>query len=154
MAIQKILLPYNFTNFDLKAIDFVSLAFAHFEQAQVAVFHAYTPVPEIEVQATSVMGKLKTNMNYLAQKISEKEAELGVVKARLVEKGFAPGNVRTVFKARKKDIAGEIIDLAAAEHFDVVVINHKPGRATRFFTGSIFNKVVSALKDTTVCIVS
>jgi hypothetical protein len=33
-------------------------------------------------------------------------------------------------------------------------MNRKPGKVTRFFTGSVFNKVVSALKDKTVCIVS
>ncbi|NNL76134.1 MAG: universal stress protein [Desulfobacterales bacterium] len=154
MAAQKILLPYNFTNLDQKAIAFVSRTFVHLGEVEITLFNAYTPVPEIEAPDTSVMGKLKGNLSYLSQKIMQREAELGEVKEKLVQSGFAQSAVCTVFKPRKKDVATEIIEHAIKDKFDIVVINHKSGRASRFFTGSVFNKVVSALKDITVCIVS
>ncbi len=54
----------------------------------------------------------------------------------------------------KKDIAAEIVEFVSNDKSSVIIINHKSGKASRFFTGSVFSKVVSALKDTTVCIVS
>ena len=154
MDIQKILLPFNFTPNDHKAVEFAIQAFAHLGEVELTVFFAYTPVPEIETQNASVMGKLKANLSYLGQKVMQQEAELNKVREKLVQGGFGEGRVKTVFKARKKDIAAEIVELAARDHFNVIVINHKPGKATRFFTGNVFSKVVNAVKDITVCIVS
>ena len=100
------------------------------------------------------MGKLKGNLSYLSQQIMQQETELKAVKEKLVQSGFAQSRVHTIFKPRKKDIATEIIEVATQDKFGVIVINHKSGKASRFFTGSVFSKVVSALKDVTVCIVS
>ena len=154
MADQKILLPYNFTILDQKALAFASSTFAHLENVEITLFHAYTPLPGIEAESTSVMGKLKGDLTYLSQKIMQRESELKAVEEKLLQGGFAQSCVHTVFKPRKKDIASEIIEFVSEDKFNVIIINHKPGKASRFFTGSVFSKVVSALKDTTVCIVS
>ena len=154
MAIQKLLLPYNFTRFDQKALDFVIRTFGDRGDIEVTIFNAYTPVPEIETDASSVTGKLKGSLTYLSQKIAEQEAELKMLKEKLLENGFADGLVHTVFQPRKKEVASEIIDIATNNKFDVIVISHKPGKATRFFTGSRYNKVIAALKGVTVCVVS
>lgn len=154
MATQKLLLPYNFTSFDQKALDFVINTFGKLEKLEVTVFNAYTPVPEIETSAASVTGKLKGSLSYLSQKINEQETELNTIKQKLVDNGFADGRVHTVFQPRKKEVASEIIDIATKNNFDIIVISHKPGKATRFFTGSRYSKVISALKDVTVCVVS
>ena len=154
MATRKLLLPYNFTSFDQKALDFVINTFGESQNIEVTVFNAYTPIPQIDAEATSITGKLKGSLSYLSQKITEQEAELKAIKEKLVEKGFEDRFVHTVFQPRKKDVASEIIDLAMDQRFDLIVISHKPGKATRFFTGSRYNKVISALKDVTVCVVS
>lgn len=154
MSKQKLLLPYNFTRFDQKALDFVINTFAKSKNVEVTVFNAYTPIPEIDTAATSITGKLKGSLSYLSQKISEQEAELENIKQKLIENGFEDGFVHTLFQARKKEVAAEIIDIAMDHRFDVIVISHKPGKATRFFTGSRYHKVISALKDVTVCVVS
>ena len=154
MVAQKILLPYNFTALDQKALAFVNSTFGHLEGVEITLFHAYTPLPEIEAESTSVMGKLKGNLGYLSQKIMQQETELNAVAEKLLQTGYAQNRIHTVFKPRKKDIAAGIIELVTKDKFNVVVINHKPGKASRFFTGSVFSKIVSALKDTTVCIVS
>ena len=154
MAIQKLLLPYNFTRLDQRALDFVINTFGKQEGIEVTVFNAYTPVPEIETSDSSVTGKLKGSLSYLSQKITEQETELKMIKQKLVDNGFADGRVHTVFQPRKKEVASEIIDIAKKNRFDIIVISHKPGRATRFFTGSRYSKVISALKDATVCVVS
>ena len=154
MAAQKILLPYNFTILDQKALAFASSTFGHLEEVEITLFHAYTPLPEIEAESTSVMGKLKGDLSYLSQKIMQQEAELKAVEEKLLQGGFAQSCIHTVFKPRKKDIASEIIEFVSNDKSSVIVISHKSGKASRFFTGSVFSKVVSALKDTTVCIVS
>ena len=154
MATQKLLLPYNFTSFDQKALDFVISTFGNLEEIEVTVFNAYTPVPEIETGASSVTGKLKGSLSYLSQKITEQENELKTIKQKLIDKGFADGRVHTIFQPRKKEVASEIVDIATKNNFGIIVISHKPGKATRFFTGSRYSKVISALKDVTVCVVS
>lgn len=154
MASQKILLPYNFTSHDQMALDFVIRSFAHQKDVELTLFNAYTSVPDIEVRGSPVMETMKGNLSYLSQKIKEQEDELMIVGNKLLEMGFSKDRIHTVFEPKKKDIAGDIVDLALKGRFNVVVLNRKPGKIARFFTGSVFNKVVTSLKGTTVCIVS
>lgn len=112
------------------------------------------PVPQIEMNDSPVMDKLKGNLNYLSQRINEQEVGLAVAKENLLENGFSENQIHCIFKPKKKDIAGEIIDLASNGNHDLIVMNRKPGKVKRFFTGSVFNKVVSTLKDKTVCLVT
>ena len=154
MASQKLLLPYNFTHLDQKALDFVINTFLKLENVSVTVFNAYTQTPEIETDAVSITGKLKGSLSYLSQKIKENEAVLNEVKDKLIESGFSEKRVDSIYRPRKKDIATEIIDLVTSNNFDTIVLNRKHARVTRFFSGSISHKVVMNLKDVTVCIVS
>ena len=154
MAIQKILVAYNFTGLDQKALDFIANAFGHLDGIEITIFHAYTPVPEIETEDSLVTGKLKGSLSYLSQQILQRENELKTVVARFCEDGFSANRINTIFKPRKRDIAGEIINLTRETKFDVIVLNRKPARVARFFSGSVSHKVVMTLKDTAVCIVS
>ena len=154
MVIKKILLAYNFTRLDQKAVDFAIDAFAHLNDVEITVFNAYTPVPEIETVDTSITGKLKNSMSYLTQQIAQREKELNAVGQILLQGGFAENRIKTEFRPRKRDIASEIIDIFRDNSYDVVVLNRKPARVTRFFSGSVSHKVVMSLKDSTVCIVS
>ena len=154
MATQKLLLPYHFTHLDQKALNFVTNTFGKLENIAVTVFNAYTPIPEIDTDATSVTSKLKGSLSYLSQKIKEYETLLDEVKDKLIEGGFPENRVDCIFRPRKKDIASEIIELATSDKFDIIVLNRKPARVTRFFSGSISHKIVMNLKDVTVCIVS
>jgi nucleotide-binding universal stress UspA family protein len=154
MATQKLLLPYHFTRLDQKSLNFVIDIFGKLDNITVTVFNAYTPIPEIETDATSVTGKLKGSLSYLSQKIKENEALLDEVKDKLVEGGLPENRVDCIFRPRKKDIASEIIDLVASDEFDIIVLNRKHARVTRFFSGSISHKVIMTLKDVTICIVS
>ncbi len=154
MAIEKILLPYNFTQIDQKAVNFVIETFVHQKDIAITVFNAYTAAPEIETPATAVTGRLKGSLSYLAQKISEQENELNDVKQKFIQGGFAANKINTVFKPRKKDIASEIMELALKDKYDVIVLNRKHAKVTRFFSGSVSHKVTMSLQGTTVCIVS
>jgi len=133
MATQKLLLPYNFTRLDQKALEFVINTFGKLDNIAVTVFNAYTPIPEIKADATFVTGKLKGNLNYLFQNIKKNEVILYEVKNKLVEAGFSENRVNCIFRPRKKDIATEILDLTASDNFDIIVLNRKHARVTRFF---------------------
>jgi len=154
MAIQKILVAYNFTHLDQKAIEFVTSTFAHLDGVEITFFHAYTPIPEIDTQASTVTGKLKSSLSYLSQQIMQRENDLKGVIENLSKNALANCQIHTIFKPRKKDIASEIINLNRDTNFDVIVLNRKASRVTRFFSGSVSHKVLMTLKETTVCIVS
>ncbi len=154
MSTLKILLPFNFTRNDEKALNFVISTFSRQEHAEITLFNAYMPVPVMEVRSSPVMEQMMGKLSYLSQKIKEQEDELKVVRDRLLASGFSQNKIHTIFEPKKKDIAADIIDIALTGSFDVVVLNRKPGKIARFFTGSVFSKVVTALKGTTVCVVS
>ncbi len=156
MPKQKVLVPHNFTDYDHRALDFVARTFAGVPEVEVTLFNAYTPLPQItaHVHEAAILDKLKSNLSQLSQKIKEHEKALNDVKQQLVQKGFADDQIRCIYRARKKDTAGEIMDLAAGEHFDLIVINHKPGKFARFFTGSVYHKLVNGIKDAAICIVN
>lgn len=154
MANQKILAPYNFTIYDNKGLDFVIRTFAHLKNIEIALFNAYTPVPEIDMNESPVMEKLKSNLYLLAQRKKEQQDDLETAKQHLIKNGFSERQVSCIFQPRKKDIASEIIALVQSHNFNMVVLNHKHGKLSHFFTGNVFIKVVNALKDITVCVVS
>jgi len=154
MAKHKILLPYNFSEMDRKALDFVLRTFSHLDAADVTLFHTYTPLPAIETDSSTVMGRLTAGMQYLSKQVEEKEKGLEDAKAYLLENGFADRQVHYNFKARTKQLADEINEAAREGDFNLVVLNYRPNRITRLFTQSVHSKVVSSLKGVTVCIVT
>lgn len=154
MQVNKILVPYNFTGLDQKALGFVSGAFSHVRGVEVTILNVYTPIPTLPVKDNPVMKKMLGNINYLNQMIAQQEASLKEAREVLIANGFEPDGVRIDFVAKKKDIAGHIVDAAVQGRHDVIVLNRKSGRVSRFFTGSVFGRVVSSIKDAVVCIVS
>jgi hypothetical protein len=155
MAAQRILLPYNFSPNDQKALAFVIKTFGRQEDIDLTIFHAFTPLSEIEASDQQSAGaKLKRRLSYLTQELTEREIALQELRTQFINSGFDRDHVRYVFKSRKKEIAAAIIDQVEEGQYDIIVLNHKPGKVTRFFTGSVFIKVVTALKDTTICVVS
>jgi nucleotide-binding universal stress UspA family protein len=155
MDAQRILLPYNFSPNDQKALAHVIRTYGSLENIDVTIFHAFTPLSEIEASDhQSAAAKLKRRLSYLTQELTEREMALQEVRQYLIGKGFDKDHVRYVFKSRKGEVAAAIVEQTQEEHYDVIVLNHKPGKVTRFFTGSVFAKVVTALRDITVCIVS
>ena len=81
-------------------------------------------------------------------------ALMDAVAERILENGFPKDKVQHIFRPRKKDIAAEIVKLVKEGRYTVVVLNHRPGKITRLFTGSTFYRVVGELKGVTACIVT
>ena len=154
MAIQKVLVPYNFTSYDEKALDFIMHTFASDDRVEVTLFYAYTPIPEIEIRDSPVMERISSNLSHLRLKIHAQETKVKQARERLLQSGFSSDRVHYIFRAVKKNVAQDIIELALAGGFDVVVLNRNPGKITRFFSKSVSDAVTNTLKDITVNVVT
>ncbi len=150
MATFRILLPYNYSPNDQKAIRFAIDAFAGRKETSVTLFHAYTPLPIIDVTASPENAKMRSGMTYLATELKEKEEALKVVGDMLVENGFHRDAVTCVFRKRVKSAAEEIVDQIAG--CNVLVLSRGAGKVTHFFTRSIYARVVTALRGVTICV--
>jgi hypothetical protein len=150
MATFRILLPYNFSPNDQKAIRFVIDAFSRHKETHLTLFHAYTPLPTIDVSASPENVKMRSGMTYLSAELKEKEEALTAVGDLLVEAGFERDAVSCVFKKRVKTAAEEIVDKMSG--CNVLVLSRGAGKVTHFFTRSIYARVVSALRGVTICV--
>lgn len=150
---NKILLPYNFTDMDKKALDFVVQTYVKQENVSVTVFHAYSPVPDIEVSKSSVMEKMSSSLHYLRQQVTEQENRMVEIKQYLVNAGFKDSRVNYLYQPKKKDIAREIIQLVKDTGYHTIVLS-RSGAVTGFFMPSVFNKIVTTLKHVTVTIIT
>jgi len=154
METQNILVPYNFTEIDQRALDFVVRTYSNRTDSTITLLHIYVPLPKIETDSTTVMGRLTSSMHYLAGELNEKEKDLDKAKQYLLERGFSEKQVNHRFIPRSKQIAEEIIEIAQKDRYEVVVLNCRPYRITRAFVQSVHSKVIAALRNVAVCIVT
>lgn len=150
MAKFRILMPYNYSPNDQKAIQFVIDAFAGQEETTITLYHAYTPLPDIDVTANPENVKMRSGITYMTGELKEKEEALKAVGEKLVANGFNRDAVTCMFRKRVKSAAEEIVDRAAG--CNVLVLSRGAGKVTHFFTRSIHARVVAALKGVTICV--
>ena len=151
MVAPRILLPYNFTTYDEKALDLVVKTFANQKDAKITLFYTYTPLPELDMESP-VLKQMKGAVRSLSKELSEKETGLESARESLLRSGFSGDQVDYTFKKRVKPIADEIIETASKGHYTVLVLSRQPGKATRLFARSVHNKVLAVLKNVTICI--
>ncbi|WDP92576.1 MAG: universal stress protein [Desulfobacter sp.] len=138
----KILIPYNFTPNDSRAVDFVGERYSERQGVEVTLFHAYTPVPEMDIKDTPVMKKVIHNTAVLQLKQDERKKALEEVREQLMAHGIAGHHVNCIFKPVRKDVAADIIGLWKEGKYDVVVLNRNPGNIVNFFSRSISKQIV------------
>jgi len=154
MAGKRILVPYNFTDYDERALHYVIRTFAGQKAVHVTLLHAYTALPELDSYSHASLGKLKTTMASLWKDVRENEAELKRVTEDLVDSGFEKGQVDYLFKPRSKNIGSEIVEEARKGDYDTVVIAQKPRKASRAFTRKIHDVLIAELHDTEIVIIT
>jgi len=150
MASFRILIPYNYSPNDQKAIRFAIDAFTGKSHVRFTLFHAYTPLPDVDVTASPENVKLRSGLTYLSSELKEKENALKEVANHLEERGIDGEAITCVFKKRVKSAAEEIVE--AVSGHNVIVLSRGAGKATHFFTRSIYARVVAALKGVTICV--
>ena len=154
MAVPKILVPYNFTVHEWSAFDFIISTFGGRRDVKITLFNAYIPLPEIDFTSNPEMRKLMSGMVFLSEELKKKEFGLKSVKDYFLEKSFSEEQVDYVLKRKEKDLADEIIDAAVSGHYSVVVFTRTQGKVSRLFGRNVHEKVLRALKNVTVCVVT
>jgi hypothetical protein len=153
MAIQKILVPYNFTAHEEKTLDFITRTYANRDDIQVTLFNAYTSLPTVDMQAGPEMAKMKIGLARLSDEVREKEIGLKSAKEFLVRNGLKDEQVDYIFREREKSVADEIINTVSKHHYRVLILSRQL-KVRGLFGRSISTKVLTTLKDVTVCIVT
>lgn len=146
MTTRHVLVPSNFMANDDKSLVFVIQKYAQNKDARVTLFHAYAPVPTIDVRNNPIMEKMSGNLSYLRQFQKAKEEELQKAKEKLVKGGFSGSQVDYLFTPLKNDIATDIINLVRDKKFNVVVMNRNPNKIAKFFIRSVSKKVSDGLQ--------
>ncbi|MBW1790137.1 MAG: universal stress protein [Deltaproteobacteria bacterium] len=154
MAGKRILVPFNFTDYDERALHYIIRTFAGEKAVHVTLLHVYTPLPELDAYANPVLGRLKSTMASMWKEVREKEQDLKRVKEDLLENGFHGNQIACVFKPRTKSIGREIVEMAHSGNFDAVIITQKPGKATHAFTRKAHDALLSELRDTEIVIIT
>jgi hypothetical protein len=131
---------------DDKSLVFVIQKYSHDKDVRVTLFHAYTPVPEIDVRNNPIMEKMSGNLSYLKQCQESREEELQKAKDKLVKGGFETSQVNYIFTSLKNNIATDIISLVREKKFNVVVMNRTPNKIAKFFMRSVSKKISDGLK--------
>ena len=152
MGVQKILLPYNFTAHERKALDFIIRTFAHRGDFKITLLYAYTPLPEIDVRASPELRKMSAGLTVLSAELKKKEDGLISAKKHLLENGFSDDQIDYIFKQRRKDIPEEIIDTVLSGHYDILVLTPTLAKIKRLLARSVHDKVLRTLKGITICL--
>jgi len=150
---NKILFPYNFTDMDKKALDFVVQTYVKHDNVSVTLFHAYTPIPEIILSKKSVMERMSSNLHYLRQQVIAQESRIMEVKEHLLDSGFQNSQVNYLYLPKKMDLARQIIILVRDEGYNTIVLT-RSGTVIGFFKASVFNKIVTTLKNVNITIIT
>jgi len=137
----KILIPYNFTMNDEKSIDFVGHRYAGRKDVEITLFHAFTPVPEIDTRNNPIMDKVSRGTSYLRGQQDEQKNALEAAGQKLKDYGFAGHHIHCLYIPIRQDVARDIIWLWKTEKFDVVVLNRNPGNIINYFSRSISKRV-------------
>ncbi|MCP3941986.1 MAG: hypothetical protein GY710_10950 [Desulfobacteraceae bacterium] len=136
-----ILIPYNFTANDEIAIDFVGQRYGKRKEVEITLFHAFTPVPEIDTRNNPIMDKVIKNASYVRFQQGEEKHAMEAAKQKLINYGFAGQNIHCLYRPVRQDIADDIIRLWKMGKFDVVVLNRNPGNIINYFSRSISKRV-------------
>lgn len=152
MAATKVLVPYNFATQEEKALDFVVNTFSHVKEAKITLFNAYPALPSVDMSASPELSKMKAPIASLSKELAEREEALKSVRQHLIDNGFEPDRVDYIFKERKKSVTEEIADIVTNGHYRVVVLSRQPVKVTRLFSKGVHAKLLSSLRNVTICI--
>lgn len=153
MAGKRILVPFNFTAYDERALHYVIKTYAGQRNIEIAILHVYTPLPPID-KSSPRLGSLRSTLAGMWTEIREKEQELRAVRDDLIENGFLQEQVAIIFRPRAKGVAAEIVDEARSGGFNTVVMAREPGKASRIFTSNVHDALISELKDMEIVIIT
>lgn len=137
----KVLIPYNFTPNDNKSIDFAGRRYGEYEEVEITLFHAFTPVPEMTIKETPVMKKVVHNAAILQLRQNERKKKLEAAREKLMTYGIDGRSIHCIFTPVKVDVAMDLVRLWREGTYDVVILNRNPGNIVNFFSRSISKRI-------------
>ncbi|UCF92779.1 MAG: universal stress protein [Desulfobacterales bacterium] len=134
----------------LKPLDFIDALFGRPPNLKIVLFHVLPGLPPAIVEESRKNPPIALDLQKIEKKnIAAAERLLAHAKSRLLQKGFAPAAVETVYRKRQIGIARDICSWSEDQRADAMVIATRGrGRLSAFFMGEIANKV---LEFTRVC---
>jgi hypothetical protein len=154
MAGKRVLVPFNFSDYDERALHYVIRNYAGQRWAHVTLFHAYTPLPELDGYTNPSVRRVKTTMASLWTEVREREKDIKKVVQDLLDSGFSKEQLEYVFKARDKSIGDEIVHICREGKYDTVVLCRKPGKTSRLLTRTVHDRLLASLRDTEIVIIT
>lgn len=154
MAGKRVLVPFNFSDYDERALHYVIRNYAGQRWANVTLFHAYTPLPELDGYTNPSVRRVKSTMASMWREVREKEQDLKRVLGDLRDSGFSEDQLDCIFKAREKSIGDEIVRACREGKYDTVVLCRKPGKASRILSRTVHDKLLTSLRDTEIVIIT
>ncbi len=154
MVGKRVLVPFNFTDYDKKALHYVMRRFAGQERVFITLFHVYTPLPELDGYSSPSLAKLKTTVASMWGEVREKEMDLKRLKEDLVENDFHESQIDYQSKPGTKNIGAEIVEAARNGNYDTVIISQEPKKASRAFRRKVHDALVSELVNTEIVIIT
>lgn len=154
MAGKRVLVPFNFSDYDERSLHYVIRNYAGQKWAKVTLFHAYTPLPELDGYSNPSLRRVKGAMASMWKEIREKEKDLKKILLDLKDSGFSEAQLDCIFKPRERGIGDEIVQSCREGGFDTVVLCRKPGKASRLLTRAIHDRLLSSLRDTEIVIIT
>jgi len=88
MGATKVLVPYNFTTQEEKALDFVANIFSHVKEAKITLFNGYPALPTVDMGVSPELSKLKGPIASLSKEFAESEEALNSARQHLIDNGF------------------------------------------------------------------
>ena len=136
--------PIDGSDDALKSLDYIDLCFRSVHGLKIVLFYVLPTLPPILIdeckKSRSAMLKLKA----LEEKnVAMAEGILANAKDRLVENGFEPPLIETVYRKKKSDTARDICAWAENRQADALLINTRGrSRLEAFFMGETARKVL------------
>lgn len=146
---MKILIPWNFGPNDEKSIRFAVNHYRENPDAQITLFHVFSPVPEIDTRNNPIMEKLNRETLYLRHRQHEEKEAMEEARRDLIQSGFKGDQVDILFKPVRHDVAEDIIRLVRKGEYNRVILNRNPGNIVNYFSRSISKRVIRKLEKQT-----
>jgi hypothetical protein len=154
MAGKRVLVPFNFSDYDERALHYVIRNYAGQPWAYVTIFHAYTPLPQLDGYTNPSVRRVKSSMAAMWREVREKEQDLQNVLQDLLVSGFSKDRLDYIFKARDKSIGEEIAQACREREYHTVVLCRKPGKASGILSRSVHDRLLSSLRDKEIVIIT
>jgi hypothetical protein len=155
---QKMLVPYNFTMQDEKALNYVMKTYGNEQDLEITLFHLYTPLAKYSQFYTgSTTSPVLTTVGEKTGKkiltLKQKESDFNNLKNLFVENGFHEDRISLSFSAKEESVGESIIHKIGQDNYDIVVLSHAPRKGRMFIGENVHEKVLNGLKDKVVIIV-